>query len=112
MRELLNNFRSRLTPGELRPAVEETVERFRRQCRTEATLIIDDRGNHLPLHPEQQLQVLFILQEALSNVRKHAMAAHVTVSLSHGHEFRLVVEDDGEASTPPTSVTTAMRTWD
>jgi two-component system nitrate/nitrite sensor histidine kinase NarX len=96
VRELLNNFRSRLAPGELRPAVEETVERFRRQCRTEATLVIDDHGNNLPLQPEQQLQVLFILQEALSNVRKHAMAAHVTVSLSHGHDFRLVVEDDGE----------------
>ncbi|CAG2134874.1 type IV pili methyl-accepting chemotaxis transducer N-terminal domain-containing protein [Cupriavidus numazuensis] len=100
VRELLNNFRSRLTPGELRPAVEETVERFRRQCRTEATLVIDDHGNSLPLQPEQQLQVLFILQEALSNVRKHAMAAHVTVSLSHGHDFRLVVEDDGEGFDP------------
>jgi two-component system nitrate/nitrite sensor histidine kinase NarX len=54
----------------------------------------------LPLQPEQQLQVLFILQEALSNVRKHAMAAHVTVSLSHGHDFRLVVEDDGEGFDP------------
>ncbi|WP_011301179.1 type IV pili methyl-accepting chemotaxis transducer N-terminal domain-containing protein [Cupriavidus necator] len=100
VRELLNNFRSRLTPGELRPAVEETVERFRRQCRTEATLVIDDHGNRLPLQPEQQLQVLFILQEALSNVRKHAMAAHVTVSLCHGHDFRLVVEDDGEGFDP------------
>ena len=100
VRELLNNFRSRLKPGELRPAVEETVERFRRQCRTEAELVIDDRGNNLPLQPEQQLQVLFILQEALSNVRKHAMAAHVTVSLSHGHDFRLVVEDDGEGFDP------------
>ncbi|CAG9179022.1 type IV pili methyl-accepting chemotaxis transducer N-terminal domain-containing protein [Cupriavidus pinatubonensis] len=100
VRELLNNFRSRLTPGELRPAVEETVERFRRQCRTKATLVIDDHGNRLPLQPEQQLQVLFILQEALSNVRKHAMAAHVTVSLSHGHDFRLVVEDDGEGFDP------------
>jgi len=100
VRELLNNFRTRLAPGELRPAVEETVERFRRQCRTEATLIIDDRGNGMPLHPDQQLQVLFILQEALSNVRKHAMAAHVTVSLSYGRDFRLVVQDDGEGFDP------------
>ncbi|AAP86014.1 HAMP domain-containing protein (plasmid) [Cupriavidus necator H16] len=100
VRELLNNFRSRLTPGELRPAVEATVERFRRQCRTEATLIVDDGGDVLPLHPEQQLQVLFILQEALSNVRKHALAAHVTVRLSHGRDFRLVVHDDGEGFDP------------
>ncbi|MCA3209948.1 MAG: type IV pili methyl-accepting chemotaxis transducer N-terminal domain-containing protein [Cupriavidus sp.] len=94
VRELLHNFRSRLTTGELRPAVEETVARFRRQCRTEATLTIDDKG--LPLQPEDQLQVLFILQEALSNVRKHAMAEHVAISIRHDRLFRLVVEDDGD----------------
>ncbi|GJG95719.1 type IV pili methyl-accepting chemotaxis transducer N-terminal domain-containing protein [Cupriavidus pauculus] len=94
VRELLNNFRSRLTTGDLRPAVEETVARFRRQCRTEATLSIDDKG--LPLQPEHQLQVLFILQEALSNVRKHAMAEHVTISIRHDRVFRLVVQDDGD----------------
>ena len=94
VRELLHNFRSRLTTGDLRPAVEETVARFRRQCRTEATLTIDDKG--LPLQPEDQLQVLFILQEALSNVRKHAMAEHVTISIRHDRLFRLVVQDDGD----------------
>ena len=94
VRELLHNFRSRLTTGDLRPAVEETVARFRRQCRTEAKLKIDDGG--LPLQPEHQLQVLFILQEALSNVRKHAMAEHVTISIRHDRVFQLVVQDDGD----------------
>ncbi|WP_454753415.1 type IV pili methyl-accepting chemotaxis transducer N-terminal domain-containing protein [Cupriavidus necator] len=107
VRELLNNFRSRLGTGELRPAVEETVGRFRRQCRTEAALSIDDDGAGRPLSPEQQLQVLFILQEALSNVRKHAMAAHVTVALRHGREFRLVVQDDGEGFDPDELATRA-----
>lgn len=98
VRELLHNFRSRLTTGDLRPAVEETVARFRRQCRTEARLLIDDQG--MPLQPEQQLQVLFILQEALSNVRKHAMAEHVTISLRHDRDFQLVVQDDGDGFDP------------
>jgi len=101
VRELLHNFRSRLTTGDMRPAVEDTVERFRRQCRTKASLTIDDHG--LPLQPEQQLQVLFILQEALSNVRKHAMAEHVAISLTHGRDFRLVVQDDGEGFDPAES---------
>ncbi|RDK05548.1 type IV pili methyl-accepting chemotaxis transducer N-terminal domain-containing protein [Cupriavidus lacunae] len=107
VRELLNNFRSRLGTGELRPAVEETVGRFRRQCRTEAMLAIDEGGGAWPLSPEQQLQVLFILQEALSNVRKHAMAAHVAVALSHGRDFRLVVQDDGEGFDPDELATRA-----
>ena len=100
VRELLLNFRSRLTPGQMRVAIEETVARFRRQCRTEATLTIDDDPQARPLQPEQQLQVLFILQEALSNVRKHAMAEHVSVTLHNGRDFRLVVEDDGEGFDP------------
>ncbi|WP_085959060.1 MULTISPECIES: type IV pili methyl-accepting chemotaxis transducer N-terminal domain-containing protein [Cupriavidus] len=98
VRELLHNFRSRLTTGDMRPAVEDTVARFRRQCRTDATLTIEGSGP--PLQPEQQLQVLFILQEALSNVRKHAMAEHVTISLTQGRDFRLVVQDDGEGFDP------------
>lgn len=98
VRELLHNFRSRLTTGDMRPAVEETVSRFRRQCRTELTLTIDDRG--LPLPPEQQLQVLFILQEALSNVRKHAMAETVRIVMQNGTLFRLVVQDDGDGFEP------------
>jgi two-component system nitrate/nitrite sensor histidine kinase NarX len=90
-----------LSTGDLRPAVEDTVERFRRQCRTKASLTIDNHG--LPLQPEQQLQVLFILQEALSNVRKHAMAEHVAISLTHGRDFQLVVQDDGEGFDPAES---------
>lgn len=95
VRELLLNFRSRLTQGELRRAVEDTVARFRRQCRTEAQLDIDDNDGR-PLQPDEQLQVLFVLQEALSNVRKHAQAAHVSVRLHNGRDFRLTVQDDGE----------------
>jgi len=98
VRELLHNFRSRLTTGDMRPAVEETVSRFRRQCRTEPTLTIEDRG--LPLQPEQQLQVLFILQEALSNVRKHAMAETVRIVMQNDTLFRLVVQDDGDGFEP------------
>ncbi len=100
VRELLLNFRTRLTPGELRRAVEDTLARFRRQSRTEAVLDIDGAAGGPPLQPEQQLQVLFILQEALSNVRKHAQAAHVRVSLRNGRDFLLVVEDDGEGFDP------------
>lgn len=100
VRELLLNFRTRLAPGELRRAVEDTVARFRRQSRTEAELVMDGVDDGPPLQPDQQLQVLFILQEALSNVRKHAQAAHVRVRLRNGRDFRLTVEDDGDGFDP------------
>ena len=68
VRELLTNFRSKLERGEPMPAIEQTVERFRRQTGLPVHLEIEDEGGPLP--PEQQLEMLFILQEALSNIRK------------------------------------------
>ena len=51
-------------------AIEDTVDRFRRQTGMDTELAVGERQG-APLAPDQQLQVLFILQEALSNVRKH-----------------------------------------
>jgi two-component system, NarL family, nitrate/nitrite sensor histidine kinase NarX len=94
VRELLLNFRSKLGPGALRPAVDDTVARFRRQSDAELTLDYRDEGGP-PLPADQQLQVLFVLQEALSNIRKHAEAQHVRVSVVNARDFRLAIEDDG-----------------
>jgi two-component system nitrate/nitrite sensor histidine kinase NarX len=94
VRELLLNFRSKLGTGELRRAVEDTVARFGRQSGLEVALDYRDEGGP-PLPPDQQLQVLFILQEALSNIRKHAEAQHVRVAVANGRDFRLSIEDDG-----------------
>ena len=49
----------------------------------------------MPLTAEQQLQVLHIVQEALSNVRKHAAANEVTVEIQRGETYRIEVRDDG-----------------
>ncbi|MFD1559015.1 type IV pili methyl-accepting chemotaxis transducer N-terminal domain-containing protein [Paraburkholderia silviterrae] len=99
VRELLLNFRSKLGPGALRPAVDDTVARFRRQSDAELTLDYRDEGGP-PLPADQQLQVLFVLQEALSNIRKHAEAQNVHVSVVNGRDFRLTIEDDGAGYDP------------
>ncbi|MGQ5522132.1 type IV pili methyl-accepting chemotaxis transducer N-terminal domain-containing protein [Chitinimonas sp. PSY-7] len=99
VRELLVNFRSKLGQGELLAAVEDTVIRFRRQSGIEVILQIDEREG-APLPPEQQLQVLFILQEALSNVRKHAHASRVEVKVSNHRDFKLLIQDNGEGYEP------------
>nr|WP_274389368.1 type IV pili methyl-accepting chemotaxis transducer N-terminal domain-containing protein [Paraburkholderia tagetis] len=99
VRELLLNFRSKLGTGALRPAVDDTVARFRRQSDAELSLDYRDEGGP-PLPADQQLQVLFVLQEALSNIRKHAEAQHVSVSVVNGRDFRLAIEDDGVGYDP------------
>jgi two-component system nitrate/nitrite sensor histidine kinase NarX len=39
---------------------------------------------------------LFILQEALSNIRKHANARNVQISLNNSDDFILSIQDDGD----------------
>lgn len=72
VRELLNNFRSNLSAENLSSAIEAVLDRFR-QTGMRVELQKDSQG--APLQPDQQLQILFILQESLSNVRKHAQAS-------------------------------------
>jgi signal transduction histidine kinase len=49
-----------------------------------------------PLNPEETVEVLHIVQEALTNIRKHARATNVEVALrNEGSEIYLVIQDDG-----------------
>ena len=93
VRELLLNFRMNLKDGNLLTAIRMTCEKFTRQTGIPVQLDADDSG--APLQPEHQLQVLFIVQEALSNVRKHAAARHVTVRYQNNRDFSVSVADDG-----------------
>ncbi len=99
VRELLTNFRSKLSQGDLQAAIEDTVSRFRRQTGIDTDLTFT-QGEGAPLQPEQQLQVLFILQEALSNVRKHSEASRVRIAVENGRDFTLLISDDGQGYDP------------
>ena len=98
VRELLHNFRSRLVEGSLIAALEGTVDKFGRQTGMAAELVADVDG--APFPREQQLQLLFIVQEALSNVRKHANASSVVVRLQDRDDFTLSITDDGDGFDP------------
>ena len=87
------NFRVKLDEGELVDALNVSAERFRQQ--TGVDIVVDARDEGAPLPPEQQLQLLFIVQEALSNIRKHAHASHVQITVENASDFTLTVADDG-----------------
>ncbi|WP_428717096.1 type IV pili methyl-accepting chemotaxis transducer N-terminal domain-containing protein [Undibacterium curvum] len=93
VRELLLNFRTRLQDSNLESEMRNLVSKFQRQ--TSVSSDIAFIGNGAQLAPEQQLQVLFILQEALSNVRKHAQASVVHVLVKNERDFSLVITDNG-----------------
>ena len=57
---------------------------------------IDTPGMILSISPHTALQALRVLQEALTNVLKHAQATHVSVRLTQTSEaVRLEIEDNG-----------------
>jgi PAS domain S-box-containing protein len=79
----------------LAPALESTLEEFARRHGLLATL---DAPERLPaLRPEASLALFRIVQEALTNVARHAEASEVRVALAanDGH-LLLRVEDDGK----------------
>lgn len=93
VRELLLNFRTRMQDSNLDSEMRTVLTKFQRQTGVHGTLELHGSGPQLA--PEQQLQVLFILQEALSNVRKHAQANSVVVKVVNERDFSLHIQDDG-----------------
>lgn len=94
VRELLLNFRTRVYKEELGELVQSVLQRFERQTNVKTHLNIQDDG--MTLSSTQKLQVIFILQEALSNVRKHARARTVMVNIRNDDSrFEMTVMDDG-----------------
>jgi two-component system nitrate/nitrite sensor histidine kinase NarX len=93
VRELLVHFRTRTNSEDIVPALQTTLSKFEHQSGVRAQLAV--RGEGLPLPPDTQIQVLHVVQEALSNVRKHAGAQQVWVELQQGPAFSVEVRDDG-----------------
>ena len=93
VRELLMHFRTRANAEDIVPALMTTLRKFEHQTGLKA--ILHMTGHGLPLGPDTQIQVLHIIQEALSNVRKHAHAGHVWLDVQQQPRWRLELRDDG-----------------
>ena len=93
VRELLLHFRTRTNTVDIETALQETLQKFKHQ--TGLVTHYQVHGEGLPLPADVQVQVLHVVQEALSNVRKHARASQVHLEVSKGAEWRIVVRDDG-----------------
>ena len=94
VRELLLHFRTRTNIEDIEPALKNTLQKFEHQSGISAKLEII--GDGLPLPPDIQIQVMHILQEALSNVRKHAEAKNVKVIVNQSPNWSFEVIDDGK----------------
>lgn len=95
LRELLAHFRVRMDERGLIPATEGLIERFKSQGNIQ--VFFQNECSNLQLPPMLEVHLLHIIQEALTNIRKHSDAKHVRVLLncSENQLFHLLIEDDG-----------------
>jgi len=95
VRELLQHFRARFDHPDLDSAIGAVLAKFSTQCDTGVDFSVHGAGP--AFDAETETQVLYIVQEALSNVRKHAHARLVRVAVSRDRDgLRVTVADDGK----------------
>ncbi|WP_396268114.1 type IV pili methyl-accepting chemotaxis transducer N-terminal domain-containing protein [Ideonella sp.] len=94
VRELLVHFRTRTNTEDISAALQTTLQKFEHQTGLKTHLQLEGAG--LPLPADIQVQVLHVVLEALSNVRKHARASTVWVEVQQSLPWRVEVRDDGQ----------------
>ncbi|HUQ80441.1 MAG TPA: sensor histidine kinase [Gemmatimonadaceae bacterium] len=85
--------------GGLAAAMQRVCSEWSKRCGVACTVNVT--GDVLMLHSEVEVMLLRATQELLANVRKHAKATHVTVTLSYITDVvALDVRDDGVGFEP------------
>lgn len=106
LREVMTYFRTRMDPLGLMRALQGVADGY--FYRVGISLEIRNSVHSLNLSDEQEVQVFYIVQEALANIAKHSMARRAVVSICRDQqqlEFR--IEDDGLGMDEP-SVSTLV----
>lgn len=101
VREAILGLRSHMADArDLSGLLASYLDRYRLQSGIDAVLEVEAAARELAVAPGAEAQLLRIVQEALSNVRKHAAARRVVVRLARGAmptgaTLRAEVVDDG-----------------
>ncbi len=97
VREAILGLRSPVVPGlGLVAAIEDYAARFAEASKIAVTVDATEATRRLDLAPDLEAQVFRIIQEALTNVRKHSRAGRAAVRVSiDDARLDVVVADDG-----------------
>jgi signal transduction histidine kinase len=105
VREAILGLRSPIEPGQgLGPAIEAHAQRVAQQSKLRLDVAIAPAARELRLDPHVEAQLYRIVQEALTNVRKHAGADRVRITMDViDARLAIAIEDDGRglAASPP-----------
>ena len=102
VREAILGLSSPLEPGRgVVPAIREYASSYAEAAKLATQVVASPDAEATRLAPAAEAQALRILQEALTNVRKHARARRVTIQASRdGDALLLEVRDDGRGFAP------------
>ncbi len=94
LRDLLTNYRLKIDEAGLVQMVANLVERFSRE--TGIAVFFQNECRAIALTRAQEIQLFFIIQEALANIRKHSSAHNVRILLNNEEDlYTVLIEDDG-----------------
>ena len=100
IRQSIDNLR--ISPTEdLHQWLEQISDDFYRVTGININLDLTETQTTANLSSEIQAQLIRIIQESLSNIRKHAHASHVLISINEWNgDFVLEIRDDGQGFSP------------
>jgi signal transduction histidine kinase len=103
VREAILGLRTSLGEGrEFVETLRDYLQLWQEQSGVAVSLRIEPEASFVPgLSPHAEVQLLRIVQEALTNVRKHANATRAVVSMTlEGRSLLVSIEDDGAGFDP------------
>ena len=98
-------LRAAIDPGQgILPVIQEYLSRYKRQWGIDTALCIelsDGSAGLRQLSQSAEIQLLRIVQEGLTNIRRHANASRVVIRVSDDPiDFRVEIEDNGQGFIP------------
>ncbi len=98
--ESITGIRADVAERGLIRTLQDYLDQFEERHQIPVSLRTDDAAGQLP--PLAAFQLFRLIQEALTNVRKHARAREATVTLTAEwpDQLRIVIADDGQGFSP------------
>ena len=98
--ESITGLRANVTERGLIGALQDYIDQFEERHQISIAFQSDPSADQLS--PPPALQIFRFVQEALTNVRKHADAREVTVTITSigSDQLKVIIADDGQGFTP------------
>jgi len=95
LRSLISNFRAPINNQRLIPAIKSLSDKFNQE--TGINIYFQHHSKEMNIDPEREGHIIRVIQESLTNIRKHSQAKTVRIlaELTDGAQFRILIEDDG-----------------